>query len=106
MRSHSTGLPASKQLLHNAIPAARKEGIQIIWLNWGLTQEDTDHAPPALKRTFARGPTDASGNVPRSSKTIYKGLGSELGEILLQDGEHIDGGSYNQQTYTHVNITN
>lgn len=39
-------------LLNDAIPAARKAGVQIIWLNWGLTDEDVSNMPPAVKRAF------------------------------------------------------
>lgn len=40
VRSHAPGLEAAKQLLENVIPAAQRAGIQIIWLNWGLTDEE------------------------------------------------------------------
>ncbi|CAF4909882.1 unnamed protein product, partial [Rotaria sp. Silwood1] len=92
IRAHETGLTASKQLLEYAIPAARKAGIQIIWLNWGLTQEDIDQAPPSLKRTFGRRIIDQSENMQTPAKTIYRSLGSELGDIILSNGDHIDGG--------------
>ncbi|CAF1074856.1 unnamed protein product [Rotaria sordida] len=90
VRSHETGLAASQQLFKYAIPAARKAGIQIIWLNWGLTQEDIDQAPPALKRVFNR--IDESKNVPTTLNKIYKGLGTPMGKITLPNGDHVDGG--------------
>ena len=89
MRSHPTGLVACEQLLRFAIPAARKAGIQIIWLNWGLTDEDIHRAPPSLKRAFSRGLTTDSST---ETKSVYTGLGSELGEIVLSSGENINGG--------------
>lgn len=92
VRSHDTGIAASKKLLDYAIPAARKAGIQIIWVNWGLTEEDIDQAPPALKRVFARSTLDGSKNVKTSSRTIYGGFGTEMGDIILSNGEHINGG--------------
>jgi hypothetical protein len=92
VRSHDTGLAASKQLLEYAIPAARKAGIQIIWLNWGLTQEDIDQAPPGLKRVFGSDGIPNARNVPTSQKKIYKGLGVEMGDVILPNGEHVDGG--------------
>jgi hypothetical protein len=92
VRSHNTGLAASKQLLENAIPAARKAGIQIIWLNWGLTQEDIEEAPPALKRVFARGIIGEPRSMQSPSKTVYHGLGSEMGDITLSNDEHVNGG--------------
>ena len=33
----SNGLLAQHQLLKHAIPAARKSGVRVIWMNWGLT---------------------------------------------------------------------
>ena len=48
----SKGLLAQQQLLKYAIPAARKAGVRIIWVNWGLTQQDIDEMPPATLRAF------------------------------------------------------
>ncbi|CAF0961831.1 unnamed protein product [Adineta steineri] len=92
VRAHEPGLAASKQLLENTIPTARKAGIQIIWLNWGLTQEDIDHAPPGLKRVFGACSSVESRNKQSPSKTIYTGLGTEMGDIILSSGEHVDSG--------------
>ncbi|CAF3805683.1 unnamed protein product [Rotaria sp. Silwood1] len=89
---HETGLIASEQLLKYAIPAARKAGIQILWLNWGLTDEDIDQAPPALKRLFAYDCINTSENVPTQSNKIYKGFGTSIGEVTLPNGDHVDGG--------------
>ncbi|UJR29385.1 hypothetical protein I4U23_010597 [Adineta vaga] len=88
VRSHNTGLAACERLLQFAIPAARKAGIQIIWLNWGLTEEDVDQAPPSLKRVFARGLiTESNNSGTSSSKPIYTGIGSEMGDVTLSNGE-------------------
>ncbi|MCJ1352809.1 MAG: hypothetical protein MMC33_002793 [Icmadophila ericetorum] len=46
------GNKAKKQLIEVAIPAARKAGIRIIWLNWGLTDEEIDEMPPSTRRAF------------------------------------------------------
>ena len=46
------GNKAAQRLLDTAIPAARKAGIQIIWLNWGLTDEELQHMPPSTRRAF------------------------------------------------------
>lgn len=48
----SRGLKAQQQLLEHAIPAARKAGIQIIWLNWGLTETEIAEMPPGTLRAF------------------------------------------------------
>ena len=50
--SDSKGLKAAEQLARYAIPAARKAGIQVIWLNWGLTDEEVRDMPPAALRAF------------------------------------------------------
>ncbi|KAJ9639563.1 hypothetical protein H2199_006598 [Coniosporium tulheliwenetii] len=51
-RFKGAGHAAAEKLLEYAIPAARKAGIQIIWLNWGLSDEDLQSIPPAVKRAF------------------------------------------------------
>ncbi|CAF1207999.1 unnamed protein product [Adineta steineri] len=92
LRSHDTGVAASKQLLQFAIPAARKADIQIIWVNWGFTEDDIEQAASALKRVFARELISESKKNSASSETIYKGLISEIGNIILPSGEHINMG--------------
>ncbi|KAG9548718.1 Isochorismatase hydrolase, partial [Aureobasidium melanogenum] len=51
-RKKGAGHDAAKNLEQYAIPAVRKAGMQVIWLNWGLTDEDIDAMPPAIKRAF------------------------------------------------------
>ena len=121
------GLLAQKQLLDHAIPAARKAGIRIIWLNWGLTETEIEKMPPATLRAFgfetvsanefdsgtsvqkkeaavdshgvneaapdidakdAKAKIETSGKNPR----IYRGLGSEIGPVTLEDGRKVQGG--------------
>lgn len=48
----SKGLQAQQKLLEHAIPAARKAGVRVIWLNWGLTDEILASMPPADFRAF------------------------------------------------------
>jgi nicotinamidase-related amidase len=119
----SKGLLAQQQLLKYAIPAARKAGIRVIWLNWGLTQQEVDEMPPATLRAFgfetvpkdSLGYDDVEGrqeaiddhgvnqgaeelakqrNVETSGKDarIYKGLGSEVGQVRMEDGSVVQGG--------------
>lgn len=45
-------LPAQDELLQHGIPAARKAEIQIIWLNWGVDEEDLQALPPSAIRMF------------------------------------------------------
>ena len=48
----SAGNKAKAKLLEHAIPAARAAGIRIVWLNWGLTDEEIDEMPPGTRRAF------------------------------------------------------
>ncbi|KAK0655403.1 hypothetical protein B0T16DRAFT_318937, partial [Cercophora newfieldiana] len=43
---------AEDVLLSTGIPAARRAGIQIIWLSWGITEDDLEALPPAVDRIF------------------------------------------------------
>ena len=119
----SKGLKAQEQLLKHAIPAARKAGIRIIWLNWGLTDDDLANMPPATFRAFgfetvpapdfdkyhainpkeaavdSHGVNEAAPEISKSkietsgkNPRIYKGLGSEVGEVTLEDGTKTSGG--------------
>ncbi len=119
----SNGLKAQHQLLTHAIPAARKAGIRIIWLNWGLTDDDLTNMPPATIRAFgfetilakdfgkyhdintkdaaidSHGVNEAAPEISTSkvetghkNPRIYKGLGSEIGEVTLEDGSKTPGG--------------
>jgi len=120
-RARGAGHAALDQLVQHAIPAARKAGIRIIWLNWGLTDQEIKEMPPAVTRAFgfevvndeegvlnghtfeAKGngtPVDKHGNaVHRGGHTVledgknrkYYGLGAECG-IVEEDGKEIDAG--------------
>ncbi|MCJ1244648.1 hypothetical protein MMC30_001847 [Trapelia coarctata] len=121
------GNMAGQCLLRAGIPAARKAGIRIIWLNWGLTDEEIDDMPPSTRRAFGfeavldkeakanAGSTVDPHGVNQAAaeqvikekngtfdpqeltengkpKRIYKGLGSEIGPVRLEDGSTVDGG--------------
>lgn len=116
----SNGLKAQQKLLDYVIPAARKAGIRIIWLNWGLTEDDIDKMPPAVQRAFglvthkaeafewhrqfSTGNTVADRNdIIRwqenmssepfgQNERVYKGLGQALGPVKLKDGSEVDAG--------------
>jgi nicotinamidase-related amidase len=81
----SLGTKAVDRLVKYAIPACRKASIPIVWLNWGLTEQDIEEMPPAILRGFA-------------ASTIYNGqrqisgLGSQIGPLILEDGSEIEGG--------------
>ena len=112
----SNGQSALRQLVDHAIPAARKAGIRVIWLNWGLTDEDISNMPASIIRTFGFESVekDASGKTldvenvgtdaeaPRTngktivsggkSPKIYRGLGRPMGPVTLESGETVDAG--------------
>ncbi|KAI4254624.1 MAG: hypothetical protein L6R42_007117 [Xanthoria sp. 1 TBL-2021] len=101
-------LQAQNASVHYGIPAARQTDIQIIWLNWGLTDRDLQTMPPAMLRVFgwqanseavdygisariaaANGRNDfiSCGEISRGT-----GLGADLGKVVLEDGTSVDAG--------------
>lgn len=100
---------AEDALLRYAIPAARKLGLQIIWLNWGLTEQDLSNLPPAEVRVFAfkantekidyglsepRGDPDDPKNFLSCGErpNLSRLPGAELGDVVLDDGTRVDAG--------------
>jgi len=106
----SEGHRAEKALLKHGIPAARKAGIQIIWLTWGVEDgADLDSMLPTMLRIFRfqiahgrggivtrnagstqspHGESDAG-----SEDRITSGnVGCSIGNVTLEDGSTVDGG--------------
>ncbi|EGX95347.1 isochorismatase family protein [Cordyceps militaris CM01] len=100
---------AQQAMLQYAIPAARKLGLQLVWLNWGLTEHDLANMPPAEVRVFAfdvntekvdyglgdrDGDPDDPANFLKCGErpNLAKLPGTELGEIILEDGSIINAG--------------
>lgn len=81
----SPGLELVDTLLDHAIPACRKAGIPVVWVGWGLTDENIDEMPPTIVKGFA---ADNNFEGPRK---VGK-LGSEIGFVRLDDGTIIDTG--------------
>lgn len=44
---------AEATLVKVGLPAARRAKIQVVWLNWGLTEDDLENLSPAMLRVFA-----------------------------------------------------
>ena len=118
---------AKRRLLDTAIPAARRGGLQIIWLNWGLTDSEIECMPPSTLRAFgfeaavesegkmeslpaidAHGVNQTAVEEFRQGKNgvlkeqeltengklkrIYKGLGSEIGLVKIEDDKVVNAG--------------
>ena len=99
---------AEQILLDHGIPAARKAGIQVVWLSWGLTDEDLLSLPPQQFRVFGwssiiqdgrcgidfREKTTASAEkfVHGGEKRVVNAPGEELGDVTLEDGSKVDAG--------------
>jgi nicotinamidase-related amidase len=89
------GLTAAAALQKTAIPAAREQGIRIVWVNWGLTDEEVNTMPPAMMRAFGVYDPPASSLPAKRKKKdprFYKGLGADLGPVELVDGTTVDAG--------------
>ncbi|KAI9767282.1 MAG: hypothetical protein M1839_004548 [Geoglossum umbratile] len=83
--SNAVGMRVVDELLEHAILTCRKPGIQIVWLNWGLTKQDIDEMLPTITEGFA---ADNNFDGPRR----IKGLGSEIGPVQLGNNTVVDGG--------------
>ncbi|RHZ70701.1 hypothetical protein CDV55_102703 [Aspergillus turcosus] len=91
----SSGLAAADALQKTGIPAAREKGIRIIWVNWGLTDDEVNTMPPSMMKAFGVYDVPASSNDGKRKKkapTLYKGLGADLGPVELEDGTTVDAG--------------
>ncbi|KAF4548732.1 Hypothetical protein D9617_25g060610 [Elsinoe fawcettii] len=100
-RKQGKGHEAAKQLEEHAIPAARKAGVRVVWLNWGLTEGDIEKLPPSVKRSFgdtgtetdveARTADGMDANGLGKDKKVYRGMGAKMGKVEV-DGKQVDAG--------------
>lgn len=92
------GHAAMNTLLQSTIPAARKAGIRVVWLNWGVTEQDIDEMPAATLKGFgglnAFRPEEekkeqVNVEVERLVNTkpsrIYEGFGTPMGIVKVED---------------------
>lgn len=82
----SVGMDVVNKLLEYAIPACRKAGISIVWMNWGLTDQEIQTMPPTIVKGFA-----ADVNFIDGEKRIGP-LGTDIGPLTLENGTVIEGG--------------
>lgn len=95
----SPGLKAEEILLNYTIPAARKAGIQLIWITWGFSNESLETLTPTIWRIFgyrddANAKSFSIGNLKLHNKEDRSegGIGDPLGTVKLEDGSTIDAG--------------
>lgn len=81
------GHKAMNQLIEHAVPAARKAGVRVVWVNWGLTEEEVETMPPSMLRTFG-----AVGAGSGKDGSVYVGLGGDCGMRENGKGEEVDAG--------------
>jgi nicotinamidase-related amidase len=96
-RAKGAGHAALDQLVQYAVPAARRAGIRIIWLNWGLTDQEIEDMPPAVTRAFGfevRGPDEGEldGHAFKAKGTgiavdKHGSLRHQGGHAILEDGK-------------------
>ncbi|KAI2622422.1 Isochorismatase hydrolase [Hypoxylon sp. NC1633] len=88
---HPTGLAATERTLE-VIARCREIGIKIIWLNWGLSDDDLGSIPAATQRSF--GSTLITPSL--DNKTARNGFGSDMGDGR---GRLLMAGSWNAEIY-------
>ncbi|GES60726.1 MFS transporter [Aspergillus terreus] len=99
----TAGEKAAQVLIDTGIPAARQHQIRVVWLNWGLTEEDLACMPPGLMRTFGvyravHTPDEAkfvsapASMVREKNPSLYRGLGADLGALDIGNSEVVEGG--------------
>ncbi|ROW01963.1 hypothetical protein VMCG_05605 [Cytospora schulzeri] len=82
----AVGTRVVNKLVDDVIPACRRAGIPIVWLNWGLTDHDIETMPQTIVKGFA-----ADTNFVAGEKRIGP-LGTDIGPLTLEDGLFIEGG--------------
>lgn len=90
-RSRGPGHDAEDTLLKIGIPAARKAGIQIMHVTWGLSDADLGSLPPTIYRIFGFGgeSNDNLGGREWKGKWV---VGEPLGDVTLENGTVVPAG--------------
>lgn len=79
------GMKVVDKLLQVAIPACRKVEIPIVWLSWGVTDEDIETMPPTILKGFGLDTNFVGDWRPPA-------LGADIGPVKLEDGSIVEGG--------------
>ncbi|KAF2802145.1 Isochorismatase hydrolase, partial [Mytilinidion resinicola] len=98
-RKKGPGHAVEQALLSKCIPAARKAGIRILWLSWGISDEGLQTLPPMFYRNFGftfnpteDGPEFTAGGSKQQWRHTDDGIGLSLGNVTLEDGRSVDAG--------------
>lgn len=95
-KKRGAGHDACDQLVQYAVPAARKAGIRVLWVNWGLTEQEIEEMPPAVLAAFGFEGQRGGENVPVNKFGQiggYKGPGREMGAFKdPKSGKEVDAG--------------
>ncbi|KAI4264869.1 MAG: hypothetical protein L6R42_000043 [Xanthoria sp. 1 TBL-2021] len=102
------GHAAEEALLKFAIPAARKAHIQIVWLTWGMSEDDLKTLDPTTERIFSfdgkeKRRIELTTQLDSDSQSQKRaadveielacdGIGSEVGPVKLSNGKIVPGG--------------
>lgn len=91
-KTRGEGHDAEDALLDKAFPAARKAGIQVVHVTWGISEQELDVLPPVIFRIF--GFWENQKVPPGSGREVRErdGVGEELGEVQLPDGSTVSAG--------------
>lgn len=86
--SNSVGLGIVDKLVKEVIPACRKVNIPIVWLGWGLNEQDLHEMPPSIVRGYEFGLDENFDDGPKDLGS----LGQDMGQLKLDDGTAIEAG--------------
>ena len=86
LRPRGPGHDAEEKLLKYGIPAARKAGIQIVWLNWGVSEGDLATLSPTTMRIF--------GFRMDGTCELDKGIGHDMGLVKMENGAEVRAGRF------------
>ncbi|GKT64485.1 isochorismatase hydrolase [Colletotrichum tofieldiae] len=90
-RDHPAGLAAVEKT-ESVIEKCRELGVQVIWLNWGLTDDDLAAMPASVQRGFSRSLIHGEPD----DKVVRLGLGADLGD---GQGRCLVAGEWNADIY-------
>ncbi|KAK7219218.1 hypothetical protein V2G26_007221 [Clonostachys chloroleuca] len=81
---HPSGIIAAQRTVQ-VVNICRDMGIPVIWLNWGLTDEDLDEVPAAQMHSFQQGFTNLLSSPDDKRCGLGRDLGGGMGRVLMQN---------------------